>query len=382
LERDFMNQRFLSGLSAALVVSSFGLATSSYSNDSSGLLDDSAEEFVPGGLASVGDSPLENSSSSDIESDDGQVSLNGVDLDSFLNPADNPAAVIHSHVLDGRRAATVYVRGIPVVTFLGEDAIAQASSAIQEASLSDDLSPSASDDSDVPTSLENKSVQSVGAIKQSTPGQRSEDLNSDKSLDPVQSAAAIASRLNRLFTSDIDPNEIVAAWDDETESFVIRAGEEILVEFDSSTILPDTTGDLSEDVLQATNRIRRQFGASPLDAIEGRPSTAQSVARIGRISSSFTGLASWYGPGFHGRRSASGEVFNQHAMTAAHRTLPFGTRVRVTNINSGASVVVRINDRGPFGGGRVLDLSAGAAQAIGMIQTGVANVRIDVLDVQ
>ncbi len=91
------------------------------------------------------------------------------------------------------------------------------------------------------------------------------------------------------------------------------------------------------------------------------------------------GEASWYGPGFDGNYSASGEVFNRHAMTAAHRTLPFGTRVLVTNRNNGRSVVVRINDRGPFTGGRVIDLSQGAAASIGMIESGVADVQIDLI---
>jgi rare lipoprotein A len=78
------------------------------------------------------------------------------------------------------------------------------------------------------------------------------------------------------------------------------------------------------------------------------------------------GVASWYGPGFHGRRTASGERFNTNSFTAAHRSLPFGTRVRVKNSKTGRSVVVRINDRGPFTRGRVIDLSKAAAQAIGM----------------
>lgn len=78
------------------------------------------------------------------------------------------------------------------------------------------------------------------------------------------------------------------------------------------------------------------------------------------------GIASFYGPGFHGRRTASGERFNMHAMTAAHRTLPFGTRVRVVNLGNGKAVVVRVTDRGPFVRGRVIDLSAGAARAIGV----------------
>lgn len=78
------------------------------------------------------------------------------------------------------------------------------------------------------------------------------------------------------------------------------------------------------------------------------------------------GAASWYGPGFHGRKTASGERFNTHAMTAAHKTLPFGTRVRVTNEKTGRAVVVRINDRGPYAHGRIIDLSQASARAIGI----------------
>lgn len=89
------------------------------------------------------------------------------------------------------------------------------------------------------------------------------------------------------------------------------------------------------------------------------------------------GRASWYGGKFHGRRTANGERFDMDDLTAAHRTLPFGTKVRVTNARNGRSVVVRINDRGPFIGGRVIDLSRGAADAIGMVRTGVAPVRIE-----
>ncbi|GEP05633.1 hypothetical protein MOX02_36710 [Methylobacterium oxalidis] len=85
-------------------------------------------------------------------------------------------------------------------------------------------------------------------------------------------------------------------------------------------------------------------------------------------------MASWYGPGFHGRRTANGERFNTRALTAAHRTLPFGTRVRVTNQTNGRSVVVRINDRGPYAGGRVIDLSSASAQAIGV--SGTAKVSV------
>ncbi len=86
------------------------------------------------------------------------------------------------------------------------------------------------------------------------------------------------------------------------------------------------------------------------------------------------GQASWYGPGFHGRRTASGETFDTNALTAAHRSLPFGTRVRVVNKRTGRSVVVRINDRGPYAHGRVIDLSRASAQAIGI--TGVGTVEM------
>lgn len=97
-----------------------------------------------------------------------------------------------------------------------------------------------------------------------------------------------------------------------------------------------------------------------------------------KIYSRNVGKASWYGPGFHGRRTASGERFNQFALTAAHKTLPLGTRVRVTNLATDESVVVRINDRGPYAKGRIIDLSRGAATAIGI--KGVGNVMIARID--
>jgi rare lipoprotein A len=89
-----------------------------------------------------------------------------------------------------------------------------------------------------------------------------------------------------------------------------------------------------------------------------------------------TGYASWYGPGFHGRQAANGEIYNQHALTAAHRTLPFGTLVEVTRRDTGQRVVVRITDRGPFVRGRIIDLSKEAARRIGSIGPGVVPVRL------
>ncbi len=98
-----------------------------------------------------------------------------------------------------------------------------------------------------------------------------------------------------------------------------------------------------------------------------------------RVVATSSGQASWYGPGFYGNRTASGEVLRQGTLTAAHRTLPFGTKVRVTNLWNGRSTVVRINDRGPFTGGRVIDLAHGAASQLGVVASGVAQVKLEVL---
>jgi rare lipoprotein A len=101
--------------------------------------------------------------------------------------------------------------------------------------------------------------------------------------------------------------------------------------------------------------------------------------RIYRIPSGATGMASWYGPGFQGNLTANGERYDMNGISAAHKTLPFGTVVRVTNLNNGRSIDVRINDRGPFIKNRVIDLSKGAAQKIDMIRDGVVPVRLQIL---
>jgi rare lipoprotein A len=92
-----------------------------------------------------------------------------------------------------------------------------------------------------------------------------------------------------------------------------------------------------------------------------------------------TGIASWYGPGFHGKTTASGAIYDQNDLTAAHQTLPLGTRVMVTNLETGSSAEVTINDRGPFAKGRIIDLSYGAGKALGMIGPGTIPVRVEVL---
>jgi rare lipoprotein A len=92
-----------------------------------------------------------------------------------------------------------------------------------------------------------------------------------------------------------------------------------------------------------------------------------------------TGLASWYGPPYHNRRGSNGEIYNMHAMTAAHRTYPLGSIVRVTNVKTGATALVRITDRGPFIPGRVVDLSLAAAHKLDVYQPGVAQVKVELM---
>jgi rare lipoprotein A len=108
---------------------------------------------------------------------------------------------------------------------------------------------------------------------------------------------------------------------------------------------------------------------------------AAACARLPRArpEGAEVGVASWYGEEFHGRPTSSREVFDMNDMTAAHRTLPFGTYVMVTNLDNGRSVVVRINDRGPFVRGRIIDLSYAAARVLGLIGPGTARVRLETM---
>jgi len=94
----------------------------------------------------------------------------------------------------------------------------------------------------------------------------------------------------------------------------------------------------------------------------------------------YTGVASYYADKFHGKKTANGEKFDMNALTAAHRTFPFGTKLRVTNLDNQKSVVLRINDRGPFAKGRLIDVSLAAAKQLDMLKTGAARVRLDILE--
>lgn len=185
--------------------------------------------------------------------------------------------------------------------------------------------------------------------------------------------------------------------------FAIKASDSKLLEINEHTVLAGSTKNLAEDALQITNRLRRLIGyARPISKVENLPvrepvkvvgeknkpkivghhirkrrNLRSRARKRGRV---LRGWASWYGYDGSGNRTATGERYNPEGLTAAHRSLPFGTRVRVTNTRNGRSVVVRINDRGPFIRGRIIDVSAGAARRLRMISSGVAPVRVEVIN--
>jgi len=113
--------------------------------------------------------------------------------------------------------------------------------------------------------------------------------------------------------------------------------------------------------------------------VAAHPPANRTHGDAGRGGATFRGVASWYGPRHQGQRTASGERFDMHRLTAAHRTLRLGGLVRVTNLDNGRAVVVRITDRGPYVPGRVIDVSYGAARALGIVGAGLARVQVDVL---
>jgi rare lipoprotein A len=146
-------------------------------------------------------------------------------------------------------------------------------------------------------------------------------------------------------------------------------------------------GSVSGSALQALQP--KAVEAASIDSSASRPVSppvqakrkAQVQTKKGSIPENrvIRGEASWYGPGFHGRKTASGKIFDQEKLTAAHKTLPLGTRARVTNLENGNTVEVEINDRGPYVGERVIDLSRAAADRLGFVESGITLVRIELL---
>lgn len=262
---------------------------------------------------------------------------------------------IYPHTLDGQAAATLYVQNIPVLTFLGE-----------------------------PLSQEN--TQKTVSLS-TTPVVMANLSNTE----PVQEAEAVAEKLSQWVRTPEDAQAIAVTWDKDLEAYIIRASDHTLVTMGKDVILPDTTNNSTQDAVQATNRLRRLLGnAPPIEEIYGKPVIAPGKEPHNNTPAqpqfvavqALSGWASWYGPGFHGNLTANGEVYNQYGLTAAHRSLPFGTIVRVTNMDNGRSLIVRINDRGPYTRNRIIDLSKGAAQELGLISSGVAPVRVEVMERQ
>lgn len=410
-----MAQKLWSGLTtAAMLVTSLGIAPVGYANASQPRETDEAQQaHVPrqeapsnsalAVLPSDSSTPVEPSEGNQADGtiapaslpDSAVATLSNVrKVGEYQSQAEAQDAAetivnIYPHVVRGRNAATIHVRSIPVLTLLGgPQAESRASATSRVVTQPGSLQPasyttSATSGVKLPTPPDesnpdlNLDLSPAGSIATTT--QSDAARNSAAASDPVERALAIAARINQLNRDGVDPETITVRWDAAQEQFIIQAGGQDLVAINADTVLPNTTRNFAEDALQATNRLRRLMGdAPPLQEIQGRPRPSIQVS-IGAVQMRVSGVASWYGPGFHGNRSASGEVFNQHSLTAAHRSLPFGTQVRVTNLNNGRAVVVRINDRGPFSHGRVIDLSAGAAQLIGLTQSGVAPVSLEVM---
>ncbi len=287
-------------------------------------------------------------------------------------------AKIQAHEMAGRPAATLYIRDIPVLTFMGQKPVASKETKVGE-------------------------IDSVGRVSKTFDTNNSTlQVNQTSSTedDPVQRASVVAAKINQLVLDKADANKITVTWQANQNQnkklssqqlpsgrFLIKFDNQELVEINENTRLANTTKDLAKDALQATNRLRRLIGnASPLNQIANLPTIRipAPVAKLprqiaGRVLASFQGIASFYGYDGSGTRTATGERFNPEAMTAAHRSLPFGTRVRVTNTRNGRSVIVRINDRGPYVRGRIIDLSFAAARILGMMSSGIAPVKIEVL---
>jgi rare lipoprotein A len=290
-------------------------------------------------------------------------------------------AKIHTHSLQGKQAATLYVRNIPIFTFLSDETVAESDVKLGAAQNS-----FSSDSSYRAVSYKPESRAAFQSNLQAF-NSRSTNPSQDSSL---ARAAEIATKINQFHNAGVSAETVQVAWKstkagDTQGQYVVEMNGTAIAAIDAATTFAQTTRNPEQDALQVANRLRRLLGnAKPLTAAQGKPTVVarrsapeESEYAVSRVIS---GWASWYGPGFHGNLTANGERFNQNAMTAAHKHLPFGTRVRVTNKDTGKSVVVRINDRGPYAGDRILDLSAGAAALIGLEDSGVAPVKAEILE--
>lgn len=190
-------------------------------------------------------------------------------------------------------------------------------------------------------------------------------------LTPYLRSKQVADRLRGLAKSPLRYQDVHLEREAEG-NYKLMIGKTLLTVVDESNAL---AAHMPLDALAHSwmKQLRSALGEKPV-----APASMFDLKASGRFIAK--GVASWYGPGFHGRKSADGSRFNMHHMTAAHKTLPFGTKVKVINERNGKSCVVRITDRGPYSHHRVIDLSKAAAQAIGAVSSGVAKVRLEVLN--
>lgn len=379
-----MNKRFWSGISVTLLATIFGTATAAFAQQTKPVKQSSEASHIT--TAQVQQIPGKDNfaSTQPTVQQPEVVKVGEFQSKDSTSISEEAIARIYAYESGGRQAATLYVRSIPVLTFLGDYPATNNASKIGEVTTGRARTSQQSNLHKASRDWRSHAEGDRASLLAAAANQPNADSKVNKvQNDPAWQAAVVAAKINQLSLSNLDASKISVSWKPECKCYSITANNEEIVQINQKTVLANTTRHLATDALQATNRLRRLIGnAAPLRTIAGTPPAARKVTQVVagpvrvRISS---GLASWYGPGFHGNRSASGEIYNQNAMTAAHRSLPFGTYVQVTNMDNGRSAVVRINDRGPFIGGRVIDLSAAAARVLGVTQTGVAPVRLDVL---
>lgn len=196
--------------------------------------------------------------------------------------------------------------------------------------------------------------------------------SNDSDVSPLEQTRQIAKNLNKLlYNKKLRPDRILPGI--RGKNFIGRVDDQVIFTIDDK-LAKSVNSNPSQLTLKWVNKLRSALGGRPVDYHVSR-----GLSVFSRQSQ--YGYASWYGGDFNGRYTSSGEIYNMYKFTAAHRTLPLGTPVLVTNLNSGRSVLVKINDRGPFAdtGNRILDLSSSAFRAIAPLNAGVIRIRIDIL---
>jgi len=185
-----------------------------------------------------------------------------------------------------------------------------------------------------------------------------------------QRAEELAAKLKDVVGDNkLDPTKLLPGKDGDLSS--IKIDGNTILKFDA---LSSDNKNALEQSFKMVNSMRSALGALPIPAsfLKLTDGSGKDLIATKGGKGTFSGHASWYGPHFHGKMTSDGSRYDQDGMTAAHKTLPFGTKLLVTNRSTGKSCVVQVNDRGPFVGDRVIDLSRGAARQLNMVSSGVA----------